>query len=214
MYQPPHFREEDLEVQHALIRDNPLGLLISSGAEGPVANPVPFHLNAALSPKGTLQAHVARANSQWRDIRDGAPVLVVFQGVDSYVTPSWYRTKQESGKVVPTWNYAIVQVRGEARIIEDAGWLRAQIEALTRRQEDHRPLPWAVGDAPADFIASQIKGIIGIEIDIGTIDGKWKVSQNRPEADRQGVIRGLEDSGDGAGTAGMAELVRRYGRHD
>src|SRR5689334_4444497 len=107
MYQPPHFRETDLDIQHALIRENPLGLLISSGSDGPVANSIPFYLNAGLSPKGMLQAHVAKANPQWRDIAGGAPVLVVFQGVNSYVTPSWYETKQETGKVVPTWNYAI-----------------------------------------------------------------------------------------------------------
>ncbi|KAA0699032.1 FMN-binding negative transcriptional regulator [Neorhizobium sp. P12A] len=214
MYQPPHFRETDLDTQHALIRENPLGLLISSGSDGPVANSIPFYLNAGLSPKGTLQAHVAKANPQLRDIAGGAPVLVVFQGVNSYVTPSWYETKQETGKVVPTWNYAIVQARGPARVIEDAAWLWTQIEALTRSQEGQRAAPWAVDDAPADFIASQIKGIIGIEIEIAEIDGKWKVSQNRPEADRKGVVRGLEDSNGAADTAEMAELVRRYGKLD
>ena len=213
MYQPPHFREDDLAVQHALIRAQPLGLLISTGAEGPVANAVPFHLDPTSGPKGRLQLHVARANSQWQDIRDGAPVLAVFQGVHSYVTPSWYQTKRETEKVVPTWNYAIVQVKGPARVIDDPAWIRAQIEALTRGQEDHRPEPWKVGDAPDQFIASQIKGIIGIEIDIAAIDGKWKVSQNRSAADRQGVVEGLTASGD-ADAAEMAELVRHYGKND
>jgi transcriptional regulator len=213
MYQPPHFREDDLGVQHALIREQPFGLLISTGAEGPVANAIPFHLDATSGAKGRLQTHVARANSQWRDIRDGAPVLVVFQGVHTYVTPSWYQTKGETGKVVPTWNYAMVQVRGPARVIDDPDWLRAQIEALTRGQEDRRAEPWAVGDAPGTFIASQIKGITGIEIDIAEIEGKWKVSQNRSAADQKGVLDGLATSEDADATQ-MAELVRRYGNND
>ncbi len=187
MYQPPHHREDDLGTQHQLIRAYPLGMLITAGDGGLVANAVPFHLNPELSPKGTLQAHMARANGQWKEIAAGAPVLVVFQGADTYITPSWYATKRETGKVVPTWNYAMVQVRGAARTIEDPAWLRAQIGALTGENESGREQPWAVEDAPPDFIAAQMKGIVGIEIDIETIDGKWKVSQNRPLADRQGV---------------------------
>lgn len=213
MYQPPHFREEDPAAMHALIRAHPLGLMISSTGDGPVANAVPFHLDEASSPKGVLQCHVARANPQWRDIAAGAPVLVVFQGVDTYVTPSWYETKRETGKVVPTWNYAIVQVRGAARIIEDAAWLRRQIEVLTKGQEGARDAPWAVGDAPEAFIAAQIKGIVGIEIEIAEIAGKWKVSQNRPESDRKGVAAGLVADGDDGG-AEMAGLVRHYGKLD
>ncbi|MFJ6328144.1 MULTISPECIES: FMN-binding negative transcriptional regulator [unclassified Rhizobium] len=211
MYQPPLHREDDLSTQHQLIRTHPLGLLITAGGGGLIANPVPFHLNAALSPKGTLQAHVARANGQWREIADGAPVLVVFQGADTYITPSWYATKRETGKVVPTWNYAIVQVRGSARIIDDPAWLRAQIGALTGENESDRQQPWAVEDAPPEFIAAQMKGIIGIEIDIETIDGKWKVSQNRPLADRQGVAEGL-GAIDRTEAAEMAALVRRYSK--
>ena len=209
MYQPPHFREEDLGTQHALIRAHPLGLLITAGDGGLIANPVPFHLRTDPSPKGTLQAHIAKANGQWREIQAGAPVLVVFQGVDSYVTPSWYATKQETGKVVPTWNYAIVQVHGDARIIDDPSWLREQIGALTGENENSRPQPWGVDDAPPEFISAQLKGIIGIEIDIAAIDGKWKVSQNRPVADRQGVAQGLDEIRH-ADAAEMADLVRRY----
>ena len=211
MYQPPHFREDDLGVQHALIRAHPLGLLITAGASGPMANPLPFLLEAAPG-KGVLKAHMAKANQQWREIGDGAPALVVFQGVDSYVTPSWYATKQETGKVVPTWNYAIVQVRGPARIVDDAQWLRSQIEALTGEHETARPAPWAVGDAPEPFVAAQIKGIIGIEIEIADIDGKWKVSQNRPAADVSGVVSGLRQDGQPHRSDEMADLVDRYGR--
>ncbi|MBZ5762688.1 MULTISPECIES: FMN-binding negative transcriptional regulator [Rhizobium] len=213
MYQPPHFREDRIDIQHGLIRAHPLGLLISSGADGPVANPIPFHLDPSFGSKGRLQAHVARANGQWREIRDGAPVLVVFQGPHAYITPSWYRTKLETGKVVPTWNYAIVQVRGPARVIEDGAWIRAQVEALTRDQEGPRAEPWAVGDAPDTYIASQIKGIVGIEIDIAEIDGKWKVSQNRSEADRNGVAQGLMAEPDVANDAeAMAAMVNERGK--
>ena len=209
MYQPPHFREEDLQTQHALIRAHPLGLLVTAGAAGLLANPVPFHLDAEASEKGVLRLHLARANGQWKDIRDGAPVLTVFQGADSYVTPSWYQTKQETGKVVPTWNYAIVQARGPARIVEDADWLLAQIGAITSQHEGRRALPWSVSDAPDDFISAQLKGIVGIEIEIAEIEGKWKVSQNRPVGDREGVAAGLEAEGD---QGDMLSLVRHYGK--
>jgi len=208
MYQPPHFREDDLGTQHALIRAYPLGMLITSGNSGLLANPVPFHLDGEAAEKGVLRLHLARANSQWKDIRDGATVLAVFQGADSYVTPSWYKTKQETGKVVPTWNYAIVQARGPARIVEDAGWLLSQIEAITSQHENSRPMPWSVNDAPDDFISAQLKGIVGIEIEISAIEGKWKVSQNRPVGDREGVASGLDDM---PGQNAMADLVRRYG---
>ncbi|MFB2552708.1 FMN-binding negative transcriptional regulator [Ensifer soli] len=206
MYQPAHFREDDLATQHALIRAHPLGLLISAGAAGLLANPVPFDLDAEASEKGVLRLHLARANPQWRAIAEGADTLAVFQGADAYITPSWYRTKQETGKVVPTWNYAIVQVRGTARVIEDAGWLMDQVSALTRRHEERRSAPWSLDDAPPDFLRAQLRGIVGIEIDIRRIDGKWKVSQNRPAADRNGVAEGLGDGQDD-----MAALVRAYG---
>jgi transcriptional regulator len=208
MYQPPHFREDDLGVQHALIRAHPLGLLITSGASGLIANSVPFHLDAEAAERGVLRLHLARANGQWRDIAAGASVLAVFQGANSYITPSWYQTKAETGKVVPTWNYAVVQARGPARVVEDAGWLLSQINAITGKHEGQRDRPWSVGDAPDDFIRAQLKGIIGVEIEIAEIEGKWKVSQNRPIADREGVARGL---GEMAEQDEMQELVRRYG---
>lgn len=211
MYQPPQFREDDLAVQHALIRAHPLGLLITGGTGGLMANALPFHLVAEGSPKGVLQVHMARANGQWKEIAAGAPVLVVFQGENAYITPSWYATKRETGKVVPTWNYAIVQVRGTAKVIEDAGWLRTQIGALTREHEGLRPTPWAVGDAPDAFVDAQIKGIIGVEIAITAIEGKWKVSQNRPKADIAEVAEGLGAAAEVHANPGMAELVRRYG---
>lgn len=208
MYQPPHFREDDLAVQHALIRAYPLGLLVTSGASGLMANAAPFHLDCDASEKGTLRLHLARANPQWRDLQAGAEALVVFQGADSYVTPSWYETKRETGKVVPTWNYAMVQVRGTARVIDDADWLMAQVTALTAQHEEPREKPWAVTDAPETYIRAHMRGIIGIEIVISAIEGKWKVSQNRPVADRESVAAGLGEAGD---QAEMLSLVRRYG---
>ena len=216
MYQPPHFVEADRGVLHALIRAHPLGLLISSGRDGPVANPLPFLLDADVGPNGRLRAHLSRGNPQWRMLADNpeVPVLAVFQGVDSYITPSWYETKRETGKVVPTWNYAIVQARGRVRVIEDAGWLAGQIAELTATHEAGRAEPWQVSDAPDAFIASQIKGIVGLEIEIAEISGKWKVSQNRPVADRVGVAEGLDDTATSEAGREMAGLVRRYGGLD
>ncbi len=196
MYQPLPHRKDDLEAQHALIRASPLGLLVSHGPQGLEANSIPFLIDAQASPLGTLQAHMARAK-----------VLVVFQRANHYITPSWYETKRETGKVVPTWNYVMVQARGRPRVIEDAAWLRAQIETLTRTNERARAAPWAVSDAPADFIEAQIKAIIGVEIEITAISGKWKASQNRPAAERRGVIAGLEELGDEASLE-MARIVR------
>ena len=205
MYQPPHHREDRLDVQHALIQCHPFGLLISSGTDGLLANAIPFLLLPSMGPLGTLEAHMARANGQWRDI-DGQKVLVVFQGPQAYISPSFYETKRETGKVVPTWNYAMVQVRGVARLRPDAAWLGKQIQALTKQHERDRNPAWAVGDAPAVFIESQLKGIVGVEIEIAAIEGKWKVSQNRPEADRRGVAEGLADA-----NPAMSALVRQYG---
>jgi transcriptional regulator len=195
MYQPPHFREDRIEVQHDLIRAHPLGLLITAGPGGLMANPIPFVLDAAASERGTLRAHLARANPQWRDLGAVEECLVVFQGPQAYVTPSWYATKQETGKVVPTWNYATVHAWGRPQIMDSEGWLRSQIDALTAQKEEPRALPWQVADAPEAFVAAQIKGIVGIEIPIARIEGKWKVSQNRPEADRAGVFHGLQAEG-------------------
>ncbi|MER9296163.1 FMN-binding negative transcriptional regulator [Mesorhizobium sp. M0621] len=214
MYEPPHFRETRPEILHGLIRAHPLGLLISNGPEGPVANAIPFLFDADVEPNGRLRAHLARANPQWRLLADNpaSPVLIVFQGSDAYVTPSWYETKRETGKVVPTWNYAIVQVRGIVKVIDDQDWLAQQIADLTASQEGARQAPWAVTDAPEPFIQSQIKGIIGLEIEISEIHGKWKVSQNRPVADRVGVAQGLES--EERSSPDMAGLVRSYGGLD
>jgi transcriptional regulator len=211
MYQPPHFREERLDVQHAFIRAQPLGLLVTVGAAGLIANPVPFVLDAKASQRGTLKCHLARANPQWRDFDPAHEALVIFQGVESYITPSWYPTKQETGKVVPTWNYVTVHAYGPLQVRDDRAWLARQIAELTALKEGAREKPWAVTDAPETFVEAQLKGIVGLEIPISRIEGKWKVSQNRPEADREGVIEGLRaESGEQA--AAMADLVASRGR--
>jgi transcriptional regulator len=207
MYQPLPHRQEQIEAQHALIRSHPLGLLISHGAQGLEANSIPFLIDPQASKLGTLQAHMARANGQWRSLSPASEVLVIFQGPDHYITPGWYETKRETGKVVPTWNYLMVQARGRPRAIDDPAWLRAQIEALTNKHERARATPWAVGDAPEAFIDMQIKAIVGVEIEITDIAGKWKASQNRPAADRIGVVAGLEALGDEA-SLDMAAIVR------
>lgn len=205
MYLPPLFREDDLGTQHDLIRSHPLGLLICAGSNGLEANPIPFVIDPTSGEKGTLRCHVARANPVWRELQHVTECLVVFQGPQAYITPTWYPTKRETAKVVPTWNYAMVHAWGRPQVIEDAAWLRRQIEALTTQQEAPRPEPWAVGDAPEPFVAAQIRAIVGIEIAIARIAGKWKVSQNRAEVDRAGVVAGLRAQG--SSDAGMAELV-------
>ena len=205
MYLPPHFREDRLDVQHLLIRTHPLGLLISAGPSGLLANSIPFIIVADASERGTLRCHMSRANPQWQELRAVDECLVVFQGPQDYVTPSWYETKRETGKVVPTWNYATVHAWGRPQVIEDDGWLRQQIDALTRSREDARAQPWHVADAPADYVSAQIKGIIGVEIPIARIEGKWKMSQNRPEADRRGVIDGFRAQG--PTSAAIADLI-------
>lgn len=212
MYLPPAFREARTDVLHALIRRHPLGLLTSAGAGGLLATPLPFLVHAGEGGHGTLRAHIARANPHWRELQDAAECLVVFMGPQGYVTPSWYPSKRETQKVVPTWNYVTVHAWGRPRLVEDAAWLRRQIDELTRAQESHRPEPWAVGDAPDDYLVAQMQAIVGIEIPIARIEGKWKLSQNRPEADRAGVAEGLGSPDDPNGNAAMAELMAERGR--
>ena len=210
MYQPPAFREDRIEVQHQLIRAHPLGLLITAGPAGLLANLFPFLLDSEDTDKGTLRLHIARANPQWRELEAVEECLVVFRGPQDYVTPSWYETKRETGKVVPTWNYVTVHAWGRPRVIHDDVWLRRQIEDLTDSRESLRAAPWKVDDAPPDFIAAQMRGIIGVEIPISRIEGKWKMSQNRPEADRAGVVAGFREAG-AAGEA-IAAIVEERGR--
>lgn len=209
MYQPPHFREDRIEVQHTLIREYPLGLLITAGAGGLMANAAPFLIKEDGSKFGLLRCHLARANPQWRELTAQEECLVVFQGPQHYVTPAWYATKRQTGKVVPTWNYVTVHAWGRPGVIEDAAWLGQQINELTNRQESGRAASWKVDDAPPDFVAAQVRAIVGIEIAVTRMEGKWKVSQNRPESDRVGVVEGLRHEPQGER---MADLVEERSR--
>ncbi len=215
MYLPAHFAESRPEVLQRLVHDHPFGLLVTQDANGIVANSIPFFLDAdPAGGPGVLRAHVARANSVWREARSDVDSLVVFQGAQTYVSPAWYPSKAEHGKVVPTWNYIMVQARGKLRFIDDAAWLHAFVTRLTDTHEAARAgrasgdaaAPWAVSDAPTDYVDSMLRAIVGVEIMLSSIVGKWKASQNRSAADRAGVARGLgEVAGDDA--AAMAREV-------
>lgn len=207
MYLPKHFEESRTEVMHTLLRAHPLGLLVTLSGGELQANSIPFILDAQRGPHGTLVAHVARANPLWREAAL-TPVLAVFQGPQAYVSPSGYASKAEHGKVVPTWNYVMVQARGRLRAIEDPRELHALVSRLTDTHERSRAAPWAVSDAPADYIEKTLGAIVGIEIPIESLTGKWKVSQNRSAADRDGVARMLEQE---PGGAAMAAQVRSPG---
>jgi transcriptional regulator len=206
MYLPPAFTEERAEAQHALIRGYPLGLLITAGPGGPMANPVPFLLDTPADGPAVLRAHMARPNPQWAELEHATECLVVFQGPQAYISPGWYPSKQEHGRVVPTWNYVTVHVWGQPEIIDDAAWIARQLDDLTRIHEAQRKLPWAPADAPPDFMAAQMRGIRGLQIPLTRTEGKWKASQNRPVPDREGVHAGLGGQADP-----MAAIVAERG---
>jgi transcriptional regulator len=207
MYLPRHFDESRADVLHGLIHAHPLGALVTLTAGGLDANHIPFEVDPEPAPFGTLRGHVARANPVWRDLSPDVEALVIFQGPDTYVSPAWYPTKQETGKVVPTWNYVVVHAHGTPRFIDDREWLRGFVTALTNRHESGRPDPWQVTDAPADYVESMLGAIVGLEIPITRLVGKWKMSQNRPAHDRAGVVDGLRREGGQAG-ATIADIVR------
>jgi len=207
MYVPSHFAESRVDVLHDLIRTYPFGALVVLASDGLDANHIPFEIDPQPAPFGTLRGHVARANPVWRDFSSQVDALVMFQGAHAYISPAWYATKKEHGKVVPTWNYAVVHAHGTLRVIDDRNWLRQFVGKLTDRHEATRSDPWKVTDAPADFIDTMVAAIIGIEIPIAKLTGKWKVSQNRPEKDRAGVIEGLVHLPSDLATS-MAQLVR------
>ncbi|MDE2579003.1 MAG: FMN-binding negative transcriptional regulator [Hyphomicrobiales bacterium] len=200
MYRPPLFSVEDERAFFALIDAHPFATLVTNGPGGLMANAIPFVVDQK---RRVLRGHVARPNPVWKEMDGAREALVIFSGPDAYVTPSWYETKRESGKVVPTWNYAQVHVYGAARAVHDPVLLRAFVEQLTDNRERLRASPWRVGDAPDDFIEMQLRAIVGVEIALTRIEGKWKASQNRNDADRAGVAAGLRAEGCEA----MARLV-------
>lgn len=194
MYIPTQFRTDDLPAIHAAMRETHLANLVTSGPEGLVATPLPMLLDAGEGEFGTLYAHVARANPQWCS-GAGQEALVIFDGPDAYISPSWYATKQEHGKVVPTWNYVAVHVYGPVEFTEDPEQLRRLVTRLTERHEGSRAQPWAVDDAPSPFIEAQLRGIVGVRLPITRLEGKRKLSQNRTPDDRAGVKAGLLQDG-------------------
>ena len=204
MYLQSAFQEDRAELQHGLIRVYPLGTLIVASGGSVTADPVPFILYPDEGERGVLRAHVARANPVWRVLQEAGECLVVFQGANDYISPSWYASKAEHHKVVPTWNYSTVQVRGTARVMDDARWLRPLLDDLTAMHEQRLPQPWKLSDAPPAFIETVMQAIIGIELPITSIAGKWKTNQNRSVADREGVVAGLQTQ---PGGAAMAALV-------
>ena len=208
MYLPKHFEHTDADAMARLLAAHPLATLVWPAADGLTAEHLPLMVErgAADGEHGTLRGHVARANPVWREAA-GVAVLAAFQGAQTYVTPSWYPSKAASGKVVPTWNYAVVHVHGKLRVIDDAGWLRALVGRLTDTHEASRAQRWQVDDAPAEYIDTMLAAIVGIEIPITRWQGKWKVSQNRSAADRAGVVEGLEALHTDEAAA-MAGLVR------
>jgi transcriptional regulator len=192
MYLPNHFAQTDLTVLHTLMRQQPLATLITEANGEPVADELPFVLDAQQGPHGTLKAHVARANPLWKAHPVGRKVLVVFRGPQAYVSPSWYPGKAEHGKVVPTWNYTVVQASGFLRVVEgDTDWLRQQLDALTLLQEAPRAKAWALADAPPDYAARMMGAVVGLEITLTQLVGKFKLSQNHPPESRQAVANGL-----------------------
>lgn len=193
MYTPPAFRLDDLPAIHAALQAVRLATLVTSTADGLLATPLPLYLVPEEGPMGTLYGHVARANPQWR-AAPIADVLAIFQGPDAYITPSWYETKRETGKVVPTWNYVAVHAHGPVSFFTEPDRLHAVVDRLTNLHEAGRPDPWAVADAPEAFVAAQLKGIVGLRLPITRLEGKLKASQNRNAADRAGVAAGLKAS--------------------
>ncbi len=197
MYTPPAFADTDPAHLFDFIDAHPLATLVSASVAGEIqATHLPLLLERAAGTQGVLLGHLARANPQHRQLAGGGAALVIFAGPDAYVTPQWYASKGEHGRVVPTWNYVAVHARVAPCVIEDAGWLRAHVEALTDRHEAGRERPWKVNDAPADYVDAQLRGIVGLELAITALEGKWKMSQNRPDADIAGVVAGLSASPD------------------
>jgi transcriptional regulator len=209
MYVPKHHEESDIPVLHALIRSHPLGTWVTQGDGELLANHIPFLLDPARGEFGTLIAHVARANPVWQSFSRTVNSVVAFQGPETYITPSWYPSKHAHGKAVPTWNYAVVHAHGMPRAIEDREWLLRHVNQLTDTHEAAQALPWKVSDAPPEYIDKMLQAIVGIEIPIAKLVGKWKVSQNRPEADRLGVVAGLLARED-AMSKDMASLVNKH----
>jgi transcriptional regulator len=195
MYVPPAFREEDLPTIHAEMQKIQLATLVTVTGSGMVATHLPLMLDSSAGDYGTLYGHVARGNTQWSDSLADVEALAIFTASDAYVTPNWYPSKYETGKVVPTWMYAAIHAYGKAKFIDDAEWLRGFVTRLTDKHEARSAQPWKVTDAPADYVDGQLARIVGVELPISRLEGKWKFDQRSSQQDRVGILAGLEASG-------------------
>ncbi|CAN7776229.1 FMN-binding negative transcriptional regulator [Variovorax sp. LjRoot175] len=204
MYLPQQFAEPRVEELHRIVRDNSLGMLVRNTGAGLEADHLPFLLDADRGASGTLIAHVARSNQVWRYIKDGDEVLVVFRGVQGYISPNWYPGKHETHRRVPTWNYEVVHAHGTIHVRDDEKFVRGIVARLTREHEADQPVPWKMGDAPADYLSEQLRHIVGIEIHLTRLDCKRKLNQHHERRDREGAIQGLESRGNN----GLAQAMR------
>ena len=211
MYNPAHFKEENPQALQDLLMQQPLATLVTLGSEGLHATHLPLLHDARAGGFGVLRGHMAKANPQWSDLKPEVLALAIFSGPQHYVSPNWYPSKAEHGKVVPTWNYVVVHARGPLRVIHDAAWLKQNVGYLTAIHEAGLANPWTPETAPAGYIDSMVKAIVGIEITIESLEGKWKASQNRPVPDRLGVIDALTNLGTPEARR-MAEIVSRANR--
>ena len=195
MYTPPAFAQDDLATIHGMIRATGLATLVTMTEEGLIGTPLPLILKEAEGPNGTLYGHLARPNPQWK-LAPHAEALVIFPGPDAYISPSWYASKAEHHKVVPTWNYGAVHAYGTPEFFDDPDRLMNVLTGLTDQNEANRSAPWSVSDAPEKFVQAQMRGIVGLRLEISRLEGKQKFSQNKPEADRAGVAKGLAEETD------------------
>jgi len=209
MYTPAHFEETRLEVLHTLVRTHPLATLVVMSADGLLANHIPLYLRQE-GPLGSLVGHIARANPLWTQMDSTVEALAIFQGPQHYISPGWYATKQEHGRVVPTWNYAVVHGKGPLLFHHEAPWIRQLLVDLTTQQESVMPSPWSVDDAPRDYTDALLRALVGIEIPLTSLQGKWKVSQNQPAVNQHSVVTALQAHTDGHARA-MAPLVTERG---
>lgn len=206
MYLPEHFAETRMEELHRIIREHPLGVLVTQSSSGLDANHIPFELDPGRGPSGTLLGHLARANPLWREVTEGAEVLVVFRGAHGYISPNWYPSKHASHRSVPTWNYEVVHAHGRLRVIDDITFVGGVVARLTRTHEAAGPQPWKMADAPRDYIEQMLRMIVGIEIGITRLVGKRKLSQNRDARDVAGVVDALQERGQDALASAMERV--------
>ncbi|WP_406239280.1 FMN-binding negative transcriptional regulator [Acetobacter orientalis] len=195
MYIPSLFVESRPEELHRIISEYPLGILVTNRPAGLDADHLPFLLDVNRGLQGTLLAHVARANPVWQEVHNGEPVLVVFRGAEGYISPNWYPSKQETHRHVPTWNYVAVHAHGRIKVRDDEKFLRGVVGRLTRTHEADQPRPWRMGDAPTDYMSDMLTQIVGIEIELTRIEGKFKLSQNRAAQDFESTVQALENRG-------------------